>query len=62
MTIVHRREELRASVALQTRAFSNPRIHFDLRQVIDEVKGMTAFGQRRVLRNLKTGVVEDKPD
>ncbi|MEO8395553.1 MAG: FAD-dependent oxidoreductase, partial [Chloroflexota bacterium] len=61
VTIVHRREELRASVALQTRAFSNPKIHFVYDTVIDEVKGDGATVKSAVLHNLKTGDVEDKP-
>ncbi len=61
VTIVHRREELRASVALQTRAFSNPRIHFVYDTVVDEVKGDGHSVNGAVLRNLKTGAVEDRP-
>ncbi len=61
VTIVHRRETLRASVALQTRAFSNPRIHFEYDTVVDEVKGDGHSVQSVVLRNLKTGAVEDRP-
>jgi thioredoxin reductase (NADPH) len=61
VTVVHRREELRASVALQTRAFSNPRIHFLYDTVVDEVKGDGHSVNSAVLRNLKTGAVEDRP-
>ena len=61
VTVVHRREELRASVALQTRAFSNPRIHFIYDTVVDEVKGDGVSVKAAVLHNLKTGAVEDLP-
>lgn len=61
VTIVHRREELRASVALQTRAFSNPRISFIYDTVVDEVKGDGHSVNSATLRNLKTGAVEEKP-
>lgn len=61
VTVVHRREELRASVALQTRAFNNPRIHFVYDTVVDEVKGDGHSVNGVVLRNLKTGAVEDRP-
>ncbi len=61
VTVVHRREELRASIALQTRAFSNPRIHFVYDSVIDEIKGHDGSVNGVVLHNLKTGAVEDQP-
>ena len=61
VTIVHRRDTLRASIALQTRAFSNPRIHFVYDTVIDQVKGENGSVNGVVLHNLKTGAVEDKP-
>ncbi|MEP7293932.1 MAG: FAD-dependent oxidoreductase, partial [Chloroflexota bacterium] len=61
VTVVHRREELRASVALQTRAFSNPRISFVYDTVVDEVRGDGTSVNGVVLRNLKTGEVEDRP-
>ena len=61
VTVVHRRDELRASVALQTRAFSNPKIHFVYDTVVDEVKGDGTSVNGVVLRNLKTGVVEERP-
>ena len=61
VTIVHRRNELRASVALQTRAFSNPRIHFVYDSVVDEVKGDGHSVNAATLRNLKTGATEELP-
>lgn len=61
VTVVHRRDTLRASVALQTRAFSNPRIQFVYETVIDEVKGEEGVVKGAVLRNLKTGEVTERP-
>ncbi len=61
VTVVHRRDELRASVALQTRAFSNPRIKFIYDSVVDEIKGADMTVKSAVLRNLKTGEVTEKP-
>ncbi len=61
VTIVHRRDTLRASAALQTRAFSNPRIQFVYDTVVDEVKGEDGTVKAATLRNLKTGEVTDRP-
>ena len=61
VTIVHRRDALRASIALQTRAFSNPRIHFVYDTVIDEIQGENGSVNGVVLHNLKSGAVENKP-
>lgn len=66
VTIVHRRDELRASVALQKRAFANPKIKFIYDTVIDEVKGETLEdGIRKttgvMLRNVKTSEVNEQP-
>ena len=61
VTVVHRREELRASAALQTRAFSNSRIHFAYDTVVDAVSGDGHSVTGAVLRNLRTGAVEETP-
>ncbi len=61
VTVIHRRDTLRASVALQTRAFANPRIHFIYDSVVDEIKGEDGQVQAVALRNVKTGEVSDKP-
>ena len=39
VTVVHRRDELRASKIMQERAFSNPKINFRWNAVVDEVVG-----------------------
>jgi len=61
VTLVHRRDELRAEKILQTRLFANPKIKVIWDSVLDEVlgsgepKGVT--GAR--LKNVKTGKIED---
>ena len=62
VTVVHRRDELRADVSLQDRAFSDPKIGFIWDTVVEEVKaGETGVVTGVTLRNLKTNVVYDKP-
>jgi thioredoxin reductase (NADPH) len=61
VTVVHRRDELRASVALQTRAFSNPKISFIYDTVVDEVKGADHRVTGVTLRNLNTNELTERP-
>ncbi len=42
VTLVHRRDSLRAGAILQKRAFDNPKIHFVWNSVVTEVKGKEA--------------------
>ncbi len=58
VTIVHRREALRASAIMQERAFSNEKIKFVWNAAIEEVLGETSMTGLRV-RDLKTGEVTD---
>ena len=53
-TIVHRREELRASKILQERAFKNPKISFVWDSVVEEILGENKVEGARI-RNVKTG-------
>jgi thioredoxin reductase (NADPH) len=59
VNIIHRRDELRAGVALQTRVFKNPKISFTWDTVVEEVLGEGAVRGVK-LRNLKTGDVYEK--
>ena len=60
VTIVHRREELRASKIMQDRALSNPKIEFVFNTGIDEVIGAKETGVKSVkLRNLVTNEVTE---
>lgn len=62
VNIIHRRDHLRASVALQTRAFENPKISFTYDTVVKEVKGGEhGVVKAVVLENLKTGEITEKP-
>jgi thioredoxin reductase (NADPH) len=54
VTIVHRRDSLRASKIMQDRATSNPKIKFAWDSVVEEVLGQDRVSGLR-LRNVKTG-------
>jgi thioredoxin reductase (NADPH) len=54
VTVVHRRDQLRASKIMQDRAFANPKIEFLWDSVVSEVEGEHKVEAVRV-RNLKTG-------
>ena len=56
VTVVHRRDSLRASKIMQERAFSNPKIKFVWNSVVDEVLGVKEKRVRAViLKNVVTG-------
>nr|MDQ3069337.1 thioredoxin-disulfide reductase [Acidobacteriota bacterium] len=56
VTIVHRRETLRASKIMQDKAFANPKISFEWNTEIDEIlDGGTGAVTGMKLRNSKTG-------
>ncbi len=61
VSVVHRRDRLRASKIMQERAEKNPKISFVWDTVVDEVYGDPKNGGVTGvrLRNLKTGVLED---
>ncbi|MDN5331584.1 MAG: thioredoxin reductase [Tepidanaerobacteraceae bacterium] len=54
VTVVHRRNELRATKILQERAFKNEKIKFIWDSVVEEIKGADAV-QEVVVKNVKTG-------
>jgi thioredoxin reductase (NADPH) len=60
VTIVHRRDELRAGPTLQKRAFANEKINFVWDSVIEEIEG-NGVVQGVKLRNLKTGQEDEMP-
>jgi thioredoxin reductase (NADPH) len=59
VTVIHRRETLRASKIMQEKALKNPKISFLWDTAVDEVVGVEENGRKRVtglkIRNLKTG-------
>jgi thioredoxin reductase (NADPH) len=60
VTVIHRRQELRASKIMQARAFANPKITFLWNTVVEEVYGERETGVTGLrLRNLKTDEVFD---
>src|SRR5687767_6339610 len=60
VTVIHRREELRASKIMQDRAQSNPKIDFVFNTTVDEVIGSKENGvQSLKLRNLVTNEMSE---
>ncbi|GAA4795843.1 thioredoxin-disulfide reductase [Streptomyces ziwulingensis] len=60
VTIVHRRDTLRASKAMQERAFADPKISFVWDSEVAEILGDPKLSSLK-LRNLKTGELSDLP-
>ncbi|HEX7418583.1 MAG TPA: thioredoxin-disulfide reductase [Thermoanaerobaculia bacterium] len=61
VTIIHRREEMRASKIMQDRARGNPKINFIFNTTIDEVIGTKDGGITSLkLRNLQTNATSEK--
>jgi thioredoxin reductase (NADPH) len=58
VTIIHRRDELRAGPTMQKRARENEKIRFVWDSVVEEIVGDTAVRAVR-LRNVKTGEMSD---
>ena len=63
VTIIHRRNELRGSKAMQDRAKRNPKIEFIWDSVVDEVVGTTTGTVKKMsglkLKNMKTGQISE---
>ena len=59
VTIVHRRDELRAQKVLQERAFANEKINFIWDSVVKEIKGENRV-ESVVIENVKTGQVTEQ--
>lgn len=60
VTVIHRRDELRATKVLQERAFNNDRFKFLWSHVVEEFVGNEMLGAAKV-KNLKTEEVYDYP-
>ncbi|HNT22916.1 MAG TPA: thioredoxin-disulfide reductase [Anaerolineales bacterium] len=60
VTIIHRRDSLRAGAILQKRAFDEPKIHFIWDTVATDILGEEAVRAVR-LKNVKTGQVHEHP-
>jgi len=65
VTIIHRRQEFRASKIMIERAKNNPKIDFLLDSVVDEYTGEEKMGIKRLtginLKNVKTGEINTLP-
>jgi thioredoxin reductase (NADPH) len=62
VTVVHRREDLRASKIMQERALANPKIEFIFNTTVEEVIGSKDTGVTALkLRNLETGTATELP-
>jgi thioredoxin reductase (NADPH) len=62
VTIIHRREEMRASKIMQDRARSNPKIEFLFNTTVEEVIGTKDEGVKGLkLKNVHTGEVSHFP-
>ncbi len=62
VTIVHRRDALRAAKSIQEKAFQNEKIDFIWDSVVKEIKG-EGLVQSIVLENVKTGQIQEiKPE
>jgi thioredoxin reductase (NADPH) len=58
VTIIHRRDALRATAILQEKAFANEKIDFIWNSIIEEIKG-DGIVESVVIRNKKTGEVSE---
>lgn len=57
VTIVHRRDELRAQKILQDRAFANNKISFIWDSVVEEIQGNNIKVSNVLIKNVKTGQI-----
>lgn len=58
VTLIHRRNELRAAKSIQEKAFANPKMEFMWDTVIEELKGDDILTSM-VVKNVKTGEVRE---
>lgn len=60
VTIIHRRDQLRAQKVIQDRAFANEKIKFIWDSVVTEIKGDDVKVSGVTIKNVKTGEVTEK--
>ncbi|WP_307975718.1 thioredoxin-disulfide reductase [uncultured Streptococcus sp.] len=60
VTIIHRRDQLRAQKVIQDRAFANEKIKFIWDSVVTEIKGDDVKVSGVIIKNVKTGEVTEK--
>lgn len=61
VTVIHRRDSLRASTALQARAQANDKIDFMWDSVIEKINGVDGTVKSVSVRNVRTGAQHDFP-
>ena len=61
VTVVHRRESLRASKIMQDKAFANPKIAFEWNAEVEDIKSSSGGVSAIALRNNLTGERKDVP-
>jgi thioredoxin reductase (NADPH) len=62
VTVIHRRDALRASKVMQDKAFANPKISFEWDTVVEDVKDPSQKAVTiAILRNVKTGARKELP-
>ena len=63
LTLIHRRDEFRASKVMQDRVLNNPKVSVEWNSVVDEVLGVNENGRKKMtglkLKNVKTGEVKE---
>ena len=66
VTIIHRRDELRAAKSIQEKAFKNEKLDFMWNTVVDEVRGPEGMLSEMTVKNTQTGetteIVADEDD
>ena len=58
VTLIHRRNELRAAKSIQERAFKNEKLHFMWDSVVEELGGDDILQEMKV-KNVKTGEITE---
>lgn len=62
LTLVHRRDEFRASKVMQERVLKNPKVSVEWNTVVEEVLGVTENNKKKMtglkLKNVKTGEIK----
>lgn len=58
VTLIHRRDELRAAKSIQEKAFADPKMNFMWDTVIEEIKG-DGMVESMVVKNVKTGETKE---
>ncbi len=58
VTVIHRRDELRAAKSIQEKAFANPKMHFMWNSTVEEIKGDGVVNSM-IIKDTKTGELRE---